>query len=128
MPIDRRSILKTAAVAIAVPGVIVRCSSPAMAAPAADPLIDLINDYRSKLVEFNARAYDEPWDDLTERTYGPPFDMLCDAPPHPTTFAGAMAGIEFVLSELADNMNSDANEAVLRVCVDFLRDVAGRAT
>lgn len=119
MSIERRSILKGAA-AFACGGGL----SPASAA-SPDPLIALIRVYQIGTAEFKARSASENWDDLTVATYGPSLDRLCTCPPMPTSFAGAVAGIEFVLSEMADFVDSDANEAVLKVCAAFLRQYAG---
>ena len=117
---DRRLILKAAVAAMACAG-----SLSARSTVTPDPLIALISEYRAGMAAFNARAGGEPWEGLTEETYAPSFDRLRWAPPQPTTFAGAMAGIEFVLSEMAAFIDSDANEAVLRVCADFLRQHSG---
>ncbi len=119
MSVERRSILKGAA-AIACAG-----SIGPSAAASQDPLVALIEEYRRGTAAFNARSAAEEWEGLTEVTYGPSMDRLCTSPPMPTSFAGAMHGIEFVLSEMADFIDSDANEAVLKACAAFLRQHAG---
>jgi len=136
---SRRAFLGTAAVAVAASVPAPAAASICKAAPyipdfaatdEQDPLIDLLAQYRHGLAEFEARARgaDEEWEHLTEETYGPLFDELRLTPPRPTTFVGAYAGIEFVLEELFNHLDSDANEAVLRVCAAFLIEQAGRVS
>lgn len=87
-----------------------------------DPLIALLDEYQAQLAIFNANAKgsNDEYDAIAQATYMPMWIKLGECPPRPTTYAGAMAGINFILAELADNAFSDATEAVLRVCADFL--------
>lgn len=90
----------------------------------ADPLIELIQRYREQLARFsaNVKGSDEEWDALASVTYMPPWDELCNSAPAPTTYAGVLAGLEFLDEELKHQTYSDALAAVLRRCVAFLRE------
>ncbi len=93
------------------------------AAASPDPLIDLIECYRERMACFNAnaRGSDDDYDALADATYVPLWDELCNNPPAPTTYAGAIAGLEFTAAELKDHGDSAAVGAVLARCLDFLR-------
>lgn len=93
------------------------------AATPPDPLVDLIRRYREQLACFSANIAenDDDNDALADATYMPLWDELCTSPPAPTTYAGAIAGLEFLAAELRDHLYSDALGSVLGLCLDFLR-------
>ena len=98
------------------------------AAAQADPLAALVREHDTAVAFYNANAPgdDEAADALAALILDGPCNALRE-PPHPTTMAGALAGLTFILRELEGHSVSDANPAVLRVCLDFLASREARS-
>ena len=96
---------------------------------APDPLQDLIREYERQMAIFDrdCPSDSEGADALRERTFQPALSRIAEAPPEPTTFAGALAGLSFVERELQDFADNHQVEKLLTVCVAFLRDLQGVA-
>lgn len=66
-----------------------------------DPLLQLIQTYRSELARYNAElpdnASNEEADRFAKETFGPCFDRLLNDPPAPTTRHGALEGIRVTI-------------------------------
>lgn len=68
-----------------------------------DPLLQLIQTYRSEFARYNAElpdnASNEEADRFADATFNPPFERLLYDPPAPTTREGALEGIRVVIEE-----------------------------
>lgn len=94
--------------------------SAAVAATPADPLAVLIREHDEAVAYYNANAPedDDLADAMADATFIPPFRILIQNPPRPTTMAGAIAGLEFLARE---KLTEDDAAPVFGVCLDYLR-------
>ena len=104
-------------------------ASAASAGLPLDPLADLVRRHDEAVAYYNAHAPadDTAADAMADATFNPILARLETDPPRPTTFAGAMAGLAFILHEMEQFSWSGPNEPVLRVCLDYLADREGRS-
>ncbi|WP_377840152.1 hypothetical protein [Bosea sp. UC22_33] len=90
---------------------------PQKESAAADPLAELIAEYRRQNVEFTKRAPHEDWTALTAETYGPPLDLLWHHTPEPNSPAGVLAAL--LLAK--DEPDLYALESINEACIRYLR-------
>lgn len=84
-----------------------------------DPLVWLIETYAAACAYFNEHVpdNDEAADELAKVTYAPHWHRLTREPPAPTTFNGALLGLELIHKERAGLEMLD----LMRLCIDFLK-------
>ncbi|QLP96462.1 MAG: hypothetical protein HZY79_02270 [Rhodoblastus sp.] len=114
--LTRRAAIFAAGVAgatLAVPAIAATASAP-------DPLAALICEHDEATAYYNANAPedDDLADAFADATFMPSFSRLIQDPPRPTTMAGVIAGLLFLLHE---KMSAADAAPVLGVCLDFLR-------
>ena len=130
MSVERRSILKStaAAIAVAIPGAIAGCVPLAMAvAASADPLLSLIFEYRKESEAFNAWAMSDAGLVATateheERAarYERLQVILWKRPPMPTSSEGAaLAQEEF--ARYYDDYELRGDDPLFQVVIAYLR-------
>lgn len=94
-------------------------------ASATDPLIALIEHYQEMLAAYREASRggipESELDAFADETFYPALDMLKEDPPTPTSYAGALAGIEFVIGEMRNAKDSDW-PAILDRCLAYLRN------
>jgi len=113
--LSRRTFLAASTVLVATPAV--------AAASAPDPLLELINELKAGDAAFAAGPSimtTEEENALIATTYGPPWQRVVNDCPIPTTAAGAIAALEYALTQMPDDFEASVMEAV----IEFLE--AGR--
>lgn len=130
MSIERRSILKStaAAIAVAIPGAIAGCVPPVLAAPpTTDPLASLIVAYRKEAEAFNAWAASaqglaasaEEHEEMAAR-YERLQVILWNRPPMPTTPEGAALALEEFAS-YHGTYELRGDDSLLQIAIAYLR-------
>lgn len=88
----------------------------------ADPLLDLINSYKSGVAAWNAipdgMITKDNEGELTRATYGEFQDALCEAAPAATSLAGVRAALQFAIDE--DGFCDTIAEGVVRAALAYL--------
>ncbi|MBX3583649.1 MAG: hypothetical protein KF810_17320 [Rhizobiaceae bacterium] len=85
----------------------------------ADPLLTLIQEYNAARVVMNA----VPEGDPSEKPFWDAYKQLCEAPPIPTTLAGAVAGIQLVRDEDRDcGWQPELTENVLSAVLSYFAE------
>lgn len=129
MSIERRSILRStaAAIAVAIPGTIAGCVPVLAAPPTTDPLASLIIAYRKEVEAFNAwaasaqglAASDEEHEEMAAR-YERLQVILWTRPPMPTTPEGAALALEEFAS-YHGTYELRGDDSLLQIAVAYLR-------
>lgn len=130
MSIERRSILKStaAAIAVAIPGAIAGCVPPAIASVAStDPLVSLILEYRKESQAYNAWAMSDAGLSSTDKEHEDKAAryerlqvILWNRPPMPTTPEGAALALEEFAS-YHGTYELRGDDALLQIAVAYLR-------
>ncbi|KAB0680089.1 hypothetical protein [Aureimonas leprariae] len=119
--VSRRAFLRTsasAAIATTAAGGALAMQMQSIAVEPADPILDLIAEYRKQQAIFVAASDSMPDDDeftaFYEQTTGPLFRRLRDACPPARTLAGAVAALQLVADENANLDHWNASGSVTK--------------
>lgn len=94
----------------------------------ADPLAELIEEYRRQCAIYDAKLSPEAMDgdeELMAATYGPALDRLRTDPPAPVTLQGALVGLEFAFGDMQDLADTPAAHRLAALCSPLLAPPAG---